>query len=482
MDYYVSKKGNDFASGTKDAPFLTISKAAKLAVEGDTVNVFSGVYREWVKPNWGGSSEINRITYQAVKGEKVVIKGSEEVTNWEIYDKTVWKAVLDNSIFGDYNPYAQTIDGDWMVNPKGWRVHTGDVYLNGKSFFEARTLEDVLNPVVRETFTCLGRECSPKGYTLEETLYQWYAEIDENTTTIYANFGAVNPNENLIEINVRKCCFYPEKLAINYITVRGFEIAQAATHWAPPTGDQVGMLGAHWSKGWIIENNIFHDAKCSAVSIGKEESTGNQDSYRTHKKSGYEFQLESVFRALKIGWDKDKIGSHIIRNNTMYNCGQNGIVGHMGCAYSKIYGNHIFNIGTKQEFFGWEVAGIKFHAPIDTEIFENRIHGCVFGFWMDWQAQGTRISRNLLYDNLTDGNIEVTHGPCIVDNNVFASTYGLDNHAQGTAYINNLMCGRMHKIKILDRATPYHFPHSTDVAGYAYVYTGDDRYYNNLFV
>jgi len=32
----------------------------------------------------------------------------------------------------------------------------------------------------------------------------------------------------------------------------------------------------------------------------------------------------------------------------------------------------------------------------------------------------------------------------------------------------------------LDRATPYHFPHSTQVAGCAVVYGGDDRVMNNL--
>ena len=59
---------------------------------------------------------------------------------------------------------------------------------------------------------------------------------------------------------------------MNYITVRGFEMAQAASPWTPPTADQPGLLGAHWSKGWIIENNILHDAKCSGISLGKEAS------------------------------------------------------------------------------------------------------------------------------------------------------------------------------------------------------------------
>ncbi|MRN26997.1 hypothetical protein EAI30_20630, partial [Romboutsia ilealis] len=34
----------------------------------------------------------------------------------------------------------------------------------------------------------------------------------------------------------------------------------------------------------------------------------------------------------------------------------------------------------------------------------------------------------------------------------------------------------------MDRSTPYHLPHSTEVAGYSFVYGGDDRYFNNIFV
>ena len=101
---------------------------------------------------------------------------------------------------------------------------------------------------------------------------------------------------------------------------------------------------------------------------------------------------------------------------------------------------------------------------------------------MDWQAQGTRISRNVLFDNDRDGNLEVTHGPMILDNNIFASKYAFDNHSQGAAFVHNLFCGYVCRQRILDRATPYHFPHSTELAGYAFTYGGDERYFNNIFV
>lgn len=482
-EFHVAVTGNDYADGTKTSPFATISKAAAVAEAGDCVIVHEGTYREWVKPAHRGYSDINRITYEAAEGEKVVIKGSEIVKDWENIEGSVWKAVVSNEMFGDFNPFYEPLTGDWLIDPADRQVHAADVYLNGKSLYEAATLNEVKNPVMREDgFNApwtLHRE--PLLYP-EDSMLLWYAEVDRDTTTIYANFQGADPTKELVEINVRQFCFYPERTGMDYITVRGFEMAQAASPWAPPTADQPGLIGAHWSKGWIIENNIIHDAKCSAVSLGKEISTGHNACTRRHHKPGYQYQMEAVFRARQIGWSKEKIGSHIVRNNVIYDCGQNGIVGHMGCVFSEIYNNEIYNVGVKHEFFGYEIAGIKLHAAVDVQIHNNNIHHCTLGTWLDWQAQGTRVSKNLYYGNDRDLMVEVTHGPYMVDNNIFASDYNFDNVAQGGAYLHNLCFGTMRRVDVLDRSTPYHFPHSTEVAGTALVFSGDDRLYQNIFI
>ena len=369
------------------------------------------------------------------------------------------------------------------MQPTRHAVHAGDVYLNERSLYEAASLADVLDPQRREFgYNPFWTHRPERILHPEDTVYQWFAQVDDKNTTIYANFQGSNPNEEFTEINVRKCCFYPEKTGINYITVSGFEMAQAACPWVPPTADQPGLLGTHWSKGWIIENNHIHDAKCSAISIGKEASTCHNLCSLYHRKPGYQHQMESIFRARQIGWSKETIGSHIIRNNVIHDCGQNGIVGHLGCIFSHIYDNHIYNIGVKHEFFGYEIAGIKLHAAIDVQLIHNRIHDCTLGAWFDWQAQGIRVSRNLFYRNNRDLMIEVTHGPHMVDNNIFASEYNCDNIAHGGAFIHNLCCGFMRREQVLNRATPYHFPHTTQIAGTTFVYGGDDRFLNNIFV
>ena len=103
------------------------------------------------------------------------------------------------------------------------------------------------------------------------------------------------------------------------------------------------------------------------------------------------------------------------------------------------------------------------------------------GTWLDWQAQGCRLSANVYYNNGIDIKIEVTHGPHLVDNNICASEQNFQNAAQGGAYVHNLFLGGMFQYPVLDRSTPYHLPHSTDMMGCTLVYSNDDRFYNNIF-
>ncbi len=282
---------------------------------------------------------------------------------------------------------------------------------------------------------------------------------------------------------MRRHVFWPAKNYVNYITVRGFILSQAAPKWAPPTAGQDGLIGPNWSKGWIIENNTITHSKCVGVSLGKEHSTGENRWTNEKVKHGTQRQRDVVFNALKIGWSKETIGSHIVRNNKIYNCGQAGIVGHLGVIFSQIYNNHIYNITAQRQFNGFEMAGIKLHAAIDVLICNNLIHDCWKGLWLDWQSQGVRVTKNVMYRNhQQDLFVEVSHGPHIVDNNILLSKQAFLNAAQGSAIVNNFIAGEVKLRPVPDRFTPYHFQHSTMVAGLMTIQGGDDRYYNNIFI
>jgi hypothetical protein len=480
---HVAKSGSDSAAGLEAHPLRTISRAAELAAPGDLVVVHEGVYREWVRPKQGGLSDQRRITYQAAPGERVIVKGSERVTGWERESGTVWRVSVPNSLFGDYNPFAEEVKGDWLAEPQPpLRKHLGDVYLNGLSFYEVDDRRQLAEPLKRTEVIDHWTGLSDRVRDPGQTLLVWHAEVDEHSTTIWANFQGADPNAELVEVSVRRSVFFPTEHHVDYITVRGFELAHAATQWAPPTAEQPGLIGPNWAKGWVIEDNVIHGSKCVAISLGKERSTGHNFSALRGDKPGYQYQLESVFAARQIGWDKEHVGSHIVRRNTIFNCGQCAVAGHLGCAFSTIEDNHIYNIGLKREFYGYEIAGIKLHAAIDVEIRHNRIHDCSLGTWLDWQAQGTRVSRNVYYRNNRDLFVEVSHGPYLVDHNVFASPVALELFSQGGAFVNNLVGGAVRLQPVMDRATPYHRPHSTQIAGYAVVYGGDDRYIGNIFL
>ena len=470
QQYHVAKHGNDNNLGTVESPFLTISKAAKIALPGSVITVHEGTYRERIAPSHGGLSTTKPIIYQAAKGEDVWIKGSEIIKQWKKFKGNVWMVKIDNKFFGDFNPYVEIVQGDWLLNTYGMDHHLGEVYLNGDSLYEVGELSDVSdeNP--------LGRTNDKDG-----SRYKWFCKTENGFTTIYANFMGLNPNDELVEINVRPAVFFPKKTGINFITVRGFKMAHAATQWSPPTAEQVGLIGPYWSKGWIIEDNLITDSKCTGISIGKERASGHNEWTNLKVKHGTQRERDVVFKALKLGWSFETIGSHIIRNNTIKNCEQTGISGHLGGIGSQIYNNHIYNIHIKKQFFGYETGGIKLHAPIDVIIKNNLIHDNYRGIWLDWQSQGTRVSGNIFYNNEKEDLFnEVNHGPMVVDNNIMLSEISILNASQGTAYAHNLITGKIIIRKVSNRYTPYHFSHSTSVKGLMTILTGDDRYYNNI--
>jgi hypothetical protein len=604
VEFHVAVRGDDTNRGTKSAPLRTIQRAAELAQPDDIITVHEGVYRERINPPRGGAADKQRIVYQAARGEKVEIKGSEVIKTWvNVHDDT-WMVTLPNSFFGNFNPYNDLIRGDWF-EPRGRSHHTGAVYLNGEWLVEAARLDEVLAPggappswlsgaaqgyllnvawlrpssenakptaatafaaqqgvqkaACSEGGDCIGwiedgdwvryeridlghrtekieiraasatdggsieiRLDAPNGELLGTcpvkntgdwqswssfqarikpasglktlclvfksrpsgvfdakgaTSQLWFGQVDAKNTTIWAQFRDVDPNEQQVEINVRRTVFYPDKPGRNYITVRGFALRHAATPWAPPTAEQIGLIGTHWSKGWIIENNSISHSVCSGIALGKYGDQWDNTSANTAE--GY---VKTIERALQNGWNRETIGHHIVRDNTVSHCEQAGIVGSLGAAFCTVTGNTIHDIHVRRHFTGAEMAGIKFHAAIDTVIRDNHIYRTCLGLWLDWMAQGTRVSANLFHDNGRDLFVEVNHGPFVVDNNLFLSAASLLDVSEGGAYAHNLFGGTLVNSPEPNRQTPYHPAHTTAVAGLASVKGGDCRFHNNLFV
>lgn len=454
--YYVATTGSDKNPGTLTDPFRTIQKAALEMKSGDTCLVRSGVYREWVKPPRGGISENRRITYKAFPGETPVIKGSERITNWQSQGNDIWLVELPDSFFGEYNPYQLHIYGDLISKYEmtdttiwlefGQEYHLGDVYNEGVTFVETLKKEEMIS----------------RAKT-------WYTECNQGITRIWAHFENGNPNNELSEINVRECVFFPDLPGLQYITVNGFIMQQAACYWAPPNSFQKGLIGTNFGRSWIIQNCHISDAKCVGICSGNIIG--------------------------RHSLDIEKIGHHIVRNNIIERCGEAGITGLTGFAASLIENNLIQDINYKMQFGGQETAGIKVHMATDLIIRNNIIRRVSAkgnkeptnshfpGIWIDWSNQGIRISGNVIYD-IVDYTIyvEANHGPLLIDNNVIIGT-PMGSESERVILAHNLFfhSGLLY-INHETRNPGYFEPHTLKEIKEAFLTNIEDRYYNNIYI
>ena len=436
--FYVTTAGDDANPGTEEKPWKTVQKAADTMQPGDTVLIREGIYRENVQPSVGGSNEATRITYKAYPGEVPILSGSERISKWTAVEHDVWKAVVPDSIFGDYNPYTTRMDGEFLSF--GQENHVGAVYLDGEVLTEAARYVDL--------------PAEPKT---------WLAVHRGTNTTIYANFGGANPNERLAEILTRETVFFPKVDGLKYLTLDGITFKHAATGWVLYHGLQKAIVGTRAGYGWIIQNCHVSDGKTCGISSG-------QGSERRQGQA---------------------VGSHIFRNNVVERCGQAGFIGAGGYTASLIENNLIQDINYQRLIGGAESAGIKMHTSIDVTIRNNiirraylgRAADSIKGIWLDWACQGFRISGNVIYDVEDDAlNLEACHGPGLLDNNIVIGA-PISSGCERLTVAHNLIVETIIGYHSHEkRSSQYFLPHTTQRAGSGVFKPTGDRYFNNLFI
>ncbi|MBM3854399.1 MAG: DUF1565 domain-containing protein, partial [Verrucomicrobia bacterium] len=449
-EYHVAIDGADTAAGTRTAPFRTIQRAADVMQPGDVCTVHAGTYREWVKPPRGGTSEATRITYRAAPDENVVLKGSERVRTWTKQGGTLWRLDLPDAFFGASNPFKRNLAGEWLHF--GFEYHLGDIYLDGVGLQERLSRNEVA--------------AAPLS---------WWVEPAEGRTILQANFGNADPNERVTEIAVRPCILFPELQGLGFITVKGLAFAHAASQWAYWNAPQEAALGTGYGHHWIIEHCRFFDMRCVALVCGNPAARPED------------------------GLDVAAVGRHVVRRNSFARCGQAAIHGNRGWAGSLIEGNLIEDINQKNDFGGMETGGMKIHYAVDTTIRSNVIRrvrgrrpavyshpkgwGVQFvGLWVDWGAQGTRVTGNVVYD--VEGwatFIQNNHGsPILIDNNILAGEVSLNS--QGVIFAHNLFVRSPWLIRKGANDAPYWEPHSGRRTGVAPIPMAHVKWWNNVFV
>ncbi len=122
-NYHVAQNvpgASDLNPGTEQAPFLTISKAATVAVAGDTVFVHGGIYRETITPVNSGTAG-NLIVYMPYENEKVTVSGADVITGWELHEGHIYKAPMPSDFFvSSVNMTDQVFFNGKMMNLARW--------------------------------------------------------------------------------------------------------------------------------------------------------------------------------------------------------------------------------------------------------------------------------------------------------------------------------------------------------------------------
>jgi hypothetical protein len=96
-----------------------------------------------------------------------VIKGSEVITNWVKVQVDIWQAKLPNSVFGNFNPYSNLINGDWF-NGKDRKHQPGRNFISVCGFIMKDAATPWASPTT-EQIDLIGTNWI-KGYIIENNI------------------------------------------------------------------------------------------------------------------------------------------------------------------------------------------------------------------------------------------------------------------------------------------------------------------------
>ncbi len=458
--YVVSVDGDDAASGETGAPLKTISRAAELAVPGDTILVKPGIYRERVSPPRGGE-EGKPITYRGEKLGKVFIRGSEIwKPKWEKHSEAVVFAVPDEKMCNDdvyldsANPFRVALASTPYARdgkPEVERYQRGNeklVYTCGQVIVNGRPWEQ--RPFLSEV----------------ETRAQTWT-FDGETGRLYVNFGAIEPDKQLIEIAARRRVFAPHTLGLGHIVVEGFVIEHCGNQyptnfWQTMKWAQAGAMGLRGGHHWVVRNNIFRHANTVALDVGQNGRNNERETVRAEGPAGSDNVIEKNYflengSAAIIGSGTTRL---IVRDNVI------------------LRNNTLGFVGPKR----YEHAGIKFHYINDGLIEHNYVadNPRCEGIWLDNQFPGTRVTRNVVLNNGARGIFlemsDYKWDKVLVDHNI---SIGNDiqfyvHDASGSTVMHNLFANSPADAKYGQGAYIYQVTARTK--------TGYHSLFNNLFV
>jgi len=424
--YVVNQKhpqASDQNPGTRELPLKTINNAAQKVKAGERVLIYSGIYRETIRPINDGTGPVKMISYESAPGEKVIIKGSRVLdTIWEqrqantnvvndstsafTWSRKIWVTKISDDFFEkDYYPFKLPNITSEEHNLMPWaklvkklapyNSSRGLIFQNGKRMIQLEDYGD-LSKV-------------PGSF--------W---IDKDGEIVYIHpFDGKDPNNDLFEVGVQSHLFKPQKVGMGYIQIRGLTFEHCANGFLRTSTGAVTALGGHH---WIIEDNTIRQNNSSGLEFGY-----------------YAFEFKDPNPENIQPREDDDLGGMIVRNNSIYECGTAGIRSY-SVKEGIISNNEIYNCGWQDAENYWECSGIKILKATKTLVKGNHIYNIQGGngIWLDWDIQYSRVTANIIHDiqNIQGGIfVEASKVPNLVDNNFIWNIDGNGIYGNDTDYL-----------------------------------------------
>ncbi|MTI33389.1 right-handed parallel beta-helix repeat-containing protein [Xanthovirga aplysinae] len=416
-------KASDENPGTLELPLKTINKAAQLVKAGERILIYSGIYRETIRPKNEGSGAEKMISYESAPGERVIIRGSRILnTSWEqrqaktdaIDDSTftyswsrkIWMTKISDDFF-EYGYYPFKLPNitpeehklmPWAKLVKELAPYNSKralIFQNGKRMIQLEDYGD-----------------------LSKVPGSFWVSQDGETVHIHP-FGGKDPNNDFFEVGVQSYLFKPQKIGMGYIQIRGLTFEHCANGFLRTSTGAVTALGGHH---WIIEDNTIRQNNSSGLEFGY-----------------YAFEFKDPNpENIQPRRDED-LGGMIIRNNLIYECGTAGIRSY-SVKEGIITNNEIYNCGWQDAENYWECSGIKILKATKTLVKGNHIYNIQGGngIWLDWDIQFSRVTANIIHDiqNIQGGIfVEASKVPNLVDNNFIWNIDGNGIYGNDTDYL-----------------------------------------------
>jgi hypothetical protein len=426
LDIHVAPGGDDAASGTKESPFATLTRARD-AVRGlkstakSPIDVVlrGGVYRFeqplLFTPEDSGTSECP-ITYRAMPGEKPVISGGKKITGWKHAAGALWTADI-----------PEVKQGTWYFR---------QLFVNGQRRARARLPKEgdygvaaAADPPKR-AFKFNPGEIDPKWRNLDDVelvVLQFWSEARLRIESIDQTANIVRLTGDTFRPIVWSKCWYVENVfeglskpgqwyldrkagALYYWPLPGEKLNEA--EFVAPVTQQWLRLEGDYKTRKFVQHIAFQG-------LAFEHSAWDLD-----KKLGYSYPQASIEltpgKPLWVGWGVDeglstpqsqvvvpagiyaKGARHIrFENNTIAHTGAWGIhFAQGGCKDNHIVGNSMTDIGAGAVRIGGpDATDNDAEESGRTAITDNRIHDCAqvyFGAPAVYvgQSSGNRIAHN----------------------------------------------------------------------------------------